>query len=102
MIVQKIWALLIGSASTVIGILRFIPSVELNISVLDASIHLVTGILFIAAATFKKGMHVRIANLLLGIFYILFGAMGSNWPHLIAGVVSVCIALLFKPAVMKS
>ncbi len=95
MIIQRIWASVIGVASIIIGILKFLSIV--NIPATDALIHIITGIIFIAGAWIQKGKYVRITNLCLGIIYILFGLLGGfNWPHIIAGIISVIISLTFK------
>ena len=92
--IQQVWASLVGIISTVIGILKFISVV--NIPALDASIHIITGIAFIVGAWIGKGRYVRQTNLWLGIFYIIFGTVGMNWPHIIVGIVSVIISLSIK------
>ena len=95
MIVQRAWASLIGLASTVIGMLRLFSLV--NIPFTDALIHIVTGILFIAGAWLQGGKYVRIANIFLGVVYILFGIVGNfNWPHMIAGGISILVGAAFK------
>jgi hypothetical protein len=94
MIIQRIWALLIGSVSTTIAILKFVSIV--NIPAPDALIHISTGIIFLAGALVSKGKYVRKTNLWLGIFYIIFGGVEINWPHIIAGVVSILISLTIK------
>src|SRR6266487_2741414 len=95
MIIQRIWASVIGLASIIIGILKFLSIV--NIPATDALIHIITGIIFISGAWIQKGKYVRITNLCLGIIYILFGLLGGfNWPHIIAGIISVIISLTFK------
>jgi hypothetical protein len=94
-ITQQIWATLIGAASTIIGILKFLSIV--NIPSTDALIHIITGATFIGGAWIQKGKYVMITNLLLGVFYIFFGIIASlNWPHIIAGIISVLISLLFR------
>jgi len=65
----------------------------------DAWIHVITGIGFIGGAWIQKGKFVRITNLILGIFYIGFGiAGGFNWPHIMAGLISIVLVLVVKPA----
>lgn len=90
--IQRTWASVIGFASTFIGILKFASIV--HIPALDALIHIITGIIFIAGAWVNEGQYVSTTNRLLGIFYILFGAIGVNWAHIITGIVSVLISLL--------
>jgi hypothetical protein len=92
MATQRTWASLIGVASTTIGILTF--SSIVHIPTLDALIHIVTGLIFIAGAWVNKGQYVGQTNRYLGIFYIVFGAIGMNWAHIIVGIVSILIGLL--------
>ncbi len=95
MMIQRIFASIMGVATVTIGILKFLSIV--NIPTLDALIHIITGIIFIAGAWMQKGKHVRMTNLYLGAFYILFGIIGNfNWPHIIAGIISVVISLAFR------
>lgn len=94
MIIQRIWAFLIGTVSTIIGTLALFSIVD--IPVRDAIIHIVTGLLFVSGASFQSGKHVRIFNIFLGVFYIVFGSIFSNWPHAIAGVISCIIGFLFR------
>ncbi|HEV8284927.1 MAG TPA: hypothetical protein VGQ09_11495 [Chitinophagaceae bacterium] len=95
--IQRIWASIIGLASTVIGILKYLSYI--NIPSSDAFIHIITGLGFIAGAWIRKGKYVEITNLCLGVFYILFGIVGGlNWPHIIAGAISIIISLVIKPA----
>jgi hypothetical protein len=82
----------VGVASTAIGILKFGSIV--NVPTLDALVHIVTGIIFIAGAWINKGQYVGTTNRWLGIFYIVFGAIGMNWAHIIVGIVSILIGLL--------
>jgi hypothetical protein len=91
-VIQRAWASVIGVASTTIGILKFGSIV--HIPTLDALVHIVTGMIFIAGAWINKGEYVGTTNRWLGIFYILFGAIGMNWAHTIVGVVSIIIGLL--------
>ena len=96
-IVQKIWATIIGTASFIIGTLRFfVDSLGESIPVRDGIIHIVTGLGFLTGAWLFKGKYVQKVNLWLGIFYVAFGVMGINWPHIIAGVISVVLALTVK------
>jgi hypothetical protein len=92
MIIQRTWASVIGVASTTIGILKF--SSIVHIPTLDALIHIITGAIFIAGAWINKGQYVSRTNRWLGIFYIVFGAIGVNWAHIVAGIVSILIGLL--------
>lgn len=92
MAIQRAWASVIGVASTTIGILKF--SAIVHIPTLDALVQIVTGVIFIAGAWINKGEYVGQANRWLGIFYIVFGAMGMNWAHIIVGVASILIGLL--------
>jgi hypothetical protein len=92
MAIQRTWASVIGVASTAIGILTFCSIV--HIPTLDAAIHVITGALFIAGAWTNKGQYVSQTNRWLGIFYVIFGIIGMNWAHIIAGVVSILIGLL--------
>src|SRR5436190_1046621 len=95
MMIQRIFASIIGAATVTIGILKFVSII--NIPTLDALIHIITGIIFIAGAWMQKGKYIRITNLCLGAFYILFGIIGNfNWPHIIAGIISVVISLAFR------
>ncbi len=91
-VIQRAWALVIGFASTVIGILKFASIV--HIPTLDALIHIVTGLIFVAGAWISKGQYVGKTIRWLGIFYIVFGAIGMNWAHIIVGIVSILIGLL--------
>jgi hypothetical protein len=92
LIIQRTWASVIGIASTIIGVLKF--ALIVHIPTLDALIHIVTGVIFIAGAWINKGQYVSKTNCWLGIFYIGFGAIGLNWAHIIAGTVSLIIGLL--------
>jgi hypothetical protein len=93
--IQRIFATLIGIVTIIIGTLKFLSIV--NIPTSDALIHIITGIIFIGGAWIQHGKYVIITNLLLGIFYISFGITGNfNWPHIIAGIISVAIGLLFR------
>jgi hypothetical protein len=94
MIIQKVWASLIGTASIIIGILKFISMV--NIPTLDALIHIITGTIFSGGAWIQQGKYVSKTNLWLGVFYIIFGVIGFNWPHIIAGIISLIIGLTVK------
>jgi hypothetical protein len=61
-------------------------------------IHITTGAVFLGGAWLLKGRQVRVTNFFLGIFYILFGVIENfNWPHIIAGIVSVAVSIIFKP-----
>ena len=91
-IIERTWGSVIGLASTTIGILKF-ASIA-HIPTLDALIHIVTGLIFIAGAWVNKGQYVGQTNRYLGMFYIVFGAVGMNWAHIIVGVVSILIGLL--------
>jgi hypothetical protein len=91
-VIQRAWASVIGVASATIGILKFCSIV--HIAGLDALVHIVTGVIFIGGAWINKGQYVDQTNRWLGIFYIVFGAIGMNWAHIIAGIVSVLIGLL--------
>ena len=92
MVIQRAWASVIGLASTIIGILKFASVV--HIPTLDALVHIVTGVIFIAGVWINKGQYVGKTNRWLGIFYIGFGAIGMNWAHIIVGIVSIIIGLL--------
>ena len=92
MIIQRTWASVIGFASITIGILKF--SSIVHIPTLDALIHIVTGVIFIAGAWINKGQYVSKTNCWLGIFYIVFGAIGLNLAHIVAGIVSLIISFL--------
>jgi len=48
----------------------------------------------LAAPGSTKGNTFGQTNRWLGIFYIVFGAIGMNWAHIIAGIVSILIGLL--------
>jgi uncharacterized membrane protein len=91
-IIQRTWASVIGFASTTIGILKF--SSIVHIPTLDALIHILTGVIFIAGAWIAKGQYVSKTNRWLGIFYIVFGVIGLNVAHIVAGIVSLIIGLL--------
>ena len=90
--IQRIWASAIGIASIAIGILKFGSIV--HIPTLDAVIHIITGAIFIGGAWINRGQYVGTTNRWLGIFYIVFGAIGVNWAHIIVGIVSILIGLL--------
>jgi len=91
MIVQRIWAVIIGLASMTVGILKFFS--VLDIPTLDALIHITSGVVFICGAAAENGRYARQTNLWLGLFYIFFGAVGFNWPHVIAGAVTLFLGL---------
>jgi hypothetical protein len=92
MIIQRAWASVTGCASTIIGILKFGSVVPIPTS--DALVHIVTGVIFVAGAWINKGQYVGKTIRWLGIFYIVFGAIGMNWAHIIVGIVSILIGLL--------
>jgi hypothetical protein len=94
--IQRIWASAIGIASIAIGILKFGSIV--HIPTVDAVIHIITGVTFIAGAWINKGQYVGKTNRWLGIFYIVFGAIGVNWAHIIVGILSILIGLLTRPS----
>jgi hypothetical protein len=91
-VIQRVWASVIGVASTTIGILTFGSIV--HIPPLDALVHIITGVIFLASAWINKGQYVGAANRWLGIFYIIFGAIGMNWAHIIVGIITILIGLL--------
>ena len=91
-IIERVWASVIGLASTAIGILKFGSIV--HIPTLDALVHVITGVIFLSGAWINKGQYVGQTNRYLGIFYIVFGAIGMNWAHIIVGIVSILIGLL--------
>ena len=64
---------------------------------MDAFIHIFTGSLFIGGAWLYEGKYVSGVNFWLGIFYIAFGVIDQNIPHVIAGAASLMISLIFKP-----
>ena len=100
--INQIWASLIGLVSLTIGILRFvIPSLGVSIPPMDGTIHIATGIAFLAGAWISKGQFVNNTNLLLGVFYIIFGIRGFNWPHIIVGTISVAIGFITKTTTIK-
>ncbi|HET9824934.1 MAG TPA: hypothetical protein VFP87_06340 [Chitinophagaceae bacterium] len=93
--IQRIWAALIGFVSTIIGVLKFLSVV--NIPAMDAWVHVITGLGFIAGAFVQQGRFVKITNLCLGALYVIFGiAGGFNLPHIIAGIISIAVGLIFK------
>lgn len=95
--IHKIWATLVGTASFVIGLLRFFNHrLGQNIPAQDGIIHIITGIGFLGGAWLFYGKYVRRTNLWLGFIYILFGIAGVNWPHIIAGIISVLLGLTIK------
>ncbi|HXL54657.1 MAG TPA: hypothetical protein VN958_00275 [Chitinophagaceae bacterium] len=99
--IQRIFATLIGIVTITVGTLRFLPDTShpvVNIPLSDAIIHITTGVIFIGGAWIKKGKYVRTINLVLGAFYILFGVIEFNLPHIILGVISLVISLVIKPA----
>jgi len=55
---------------------------------------MITGAIVIAGAWINKGQYVGRTNRWLGIFYIVFGAIGVNWAHIIVGILSILIGLL--------
>src|SRR5690349_16971301 len=97
--IQRIWGYIIGTVSSVIGILKFFSVV--NIPTVDAIIHISTGAIFLVGAVIKKGKYVGYTNFFLGLFYIGFGLTGSNLPHIIAGSVSTIIGFTFQPRVFR-
>ena len=92
MAIQRTWASVIGVTSTAIGILKFSSVVQ--IPTLDALTHIITGVIFIAGAWINKGQYVSKTNRWLGIFYIVFGAIGVNVAHIVVGTASIIIGLL--------
>jgi hypothetical protein len=92
MAIQRTWASIIGVASATIGILKFTSIV--HIPTLDAVIHIITGAIFVAGAWINKGQYVSRTNRWLGIFYIVFGAIGVNVAHIVVGILSILIGLL--------
>jgi hypothetical protein len=91
-VIQRTWASVIGVASTAIGILTFCSIV--HIPTLDAVIHIITGVIFIASAWINEGQYVGQTTRWLGIFYIIFGAIGVNVAHIGIGILSILIGLL--------
>src|SRR5205809_5319852 len=59
-VIQRTWASLIGVASSTIGILKFGSIV--HIPTLDAVVHIITGVIFIAGAWINKGQYVGRTN----------------------------------------
>jgi hypothetical protein len=99
--IQRIFAALVGIITVTIGTLRFVPNTlnpVVNIPITDAIIHIITGVIFIAGASISKEKYVRIVNLLLGVFYIVFGSVEFNLPHIILGVIAVVLSFIIKPA----
>ena len=92
MAIQRTWASVIGVTATAIGILKF--SSVVHIPTLDALTHIITGVIFIAGAWINKGQYVSKTNRWLGIFYIVFGAIGVNVAHIVVGTASIIIGLL--------
>jgi len=91
-VIERTWASLIGVASTTIGILTFGSIV--HIPTLDAVVHIITGVIFIAGAWINKGQYVGRTNRWLVIVYIVFVAIGMNWAHIIVGIISILVGLL--------
>src|SRR5206468_8601272 len=91
-VIQRTWASVIGVASTAIGILTFCSIV--HIPTLDAVIHMVTGAIFIAGAWINKGQYVGRTIRWLGIFYIVFGAIGVNVDNIVVVILSILFGLL--------
>jgi putative oxidoreductase len=100
MILQRLWAGLLGLGFLVVGVLRFIP-IE---SVPDLSkaqpvhglIHLTTGAALALSAFWDRGSHAEVLNRWVGLFYIGLGLLGlpgmvlfsDNATHLFVGVAS--------------
>ncbi len=93
--IQQIWASIIGSATLLIGTLRFfIPVLNTNIPLLDGIIHIVTGGCFITGAWAQNGQYVSRVNRWIGFFYVLFGANGNSYPHMIVGLISILMSMI--------
>jgi putative oxidoreductase len=100
MILQRLWAGLLGLGFLVVGVLRFIP-IE---SVPDLSkaqpvhglIHLTTGAALVCSAFWDRGSHAEVLNRWVGLFYIALGLLGlpgvvlysDNATHLFVGIAS--------------
>jgi hypothetical protein len=91
-VIQRAWASVMGVASATIRILKFGSIV--HIPTLDALIHIITGLILSRAPGSTKGNTLAKTNRYLGIFYIVFGVIGINWAHIIAGIISILIGLL--------
>jgi hypothetical protein len=94
MAIQRIWAFLIGTASTVIGILRILSITIISLG--DGIVHFVSGLLFIAGGWVRADKYARYFNIILGVFYIVYGSLYFNWAHSIAGLISCLIGLFIK------
>src|SRR6266498_2353879 len=91
---QRDFSLVLGIVSLTIGILKFLSVA--NIPAMDASVHIVTGIIFIAGAIIKNGKYCGRINLILGIVYIIFGAVEFNLAHIIAGTLAIIVSFAGK------
>lgn len=99
--IQKTFALIVGIAFVLVGILGFIPALVpggallgiFAVNVLHSIVHLLIGILGIAAAYTGFG---RLYNQVLGIVYLLLGVLGFVPPLVIngalLGIVSINLA----------
>lgn len=95
---QQMWASFIGLASFTVGIISFSPGIRIDIPHFDGAIQLITGISFICGAWIMKGRYADKTNFGFGIFYMAFGVAELSWPHVIGGVFSLIISIIFKPA----
>ena len=95
---QQMWASFMGLTSFTVGIISFSPGIIINIPHFDGAIQLITGISFIGGAWIMKGKYADKTNFGLGIFYIAFGIAEFSWPHVIGGVITLVISIVFNPA----
>ena len=85
----------IGIILTIAGIAGFFSGSSLigfGINALHNSIHLVTGLLGIGAATKDKGKYAQVINKWLGIIYILIFLLGVIFPNFMLNLLNINMA----------
>ena len=87
----SIWALVIGFISIIAGIFKFLAII--NIPASDALVYMITGIISVCAAWAREGKYAVTTNIWLSVFYLVFGVVGSDWDHVMAGIICLIVGL---------
>jgi uncharacterized membrane protein YphA (DoxX/SURF4 family) len=100
MVVQRLWAGLLGLGFLVVGVLRFIPMPSVpDLSMaqpVHGALHLTSGALLVWSALWKGGRYAEVLNRWNGLFWMALGLLGlpgvvlyaDNVLHLFVGVAS--------------
>ena len=100
MLIQRLWAGLLGLGFLVVGVLRFIPMPMVpDLSVaqpVHGVLHLVSGGLLVGSALWDRGSHAEVLNRWNGLVWTALGLLGlpavvlysDNMTHLFVGVAS--------------